>query len=316
MAQAVQTKVATMSAQLAGKGPQLQTTAQAAVQALQAQDTDNAALIAEVGTQSQASTTNGQGRDDTVRAADYGTKPESPAGLRPETPPQSPNLDLPPPPADPPVPDDVAKYGSQTGPFDKFKATMNKAEAEALVKGYFNAHGYELSNSMMDHYLANTGNPFTLPDSSMNTIVNDAGVVPTIRRDVNSSVQQAVANAASDPTLYGKPQAITTPYSSVLAQDPDITCGIGHFSVSTSALVTVNPPDAEGRVTYSMSYRTNVYDYYYFHQSENWGSGDPLHGAKQSVDSDMRQLESAGWAKSYRVYGSSGVSSLTGTYGG
>jgi hypothetical protein len=222
---------------------------------------------------------------------------------------------MPPPPPDPPVPDDVAAYNSETNPWDKAAAAANKAEAEG-VREYFRSKGWNLSDSMLGHYLQNTGEGVVLPESAMKTIVSDPQIVPALDKQMSAVVGEAVANARNDPSLYGVPQAVSTPYNSgVIARDNDITNADGHFSVATSALVTVNPPDENGQITYSAESQTHMYDYYYFHQTEE-AQWDPVHAAKQSVDDDMRMLESEGWAKSFRVHGSSPISTTTGAYDG
>lgn len=73
VATTVRTKVTAMSAQLAGKGPQIQATAQQAVQALDAQDSDNAAQIGAVKPDPT------EERKPTIRPVDNQTGPDDPA---------------------------------------------------------------------------------------------------------------------------------------------------------------------------------------------------------------------------------------------
>lgn len=60
--------------------------------------------------------------------------------------------------------------------------------------------------------LENTGNPVVLPDSAMRTIVSDPQVTPTLTDQLDKSVKTAVDAAATNPALYGVPQAIASPW--------------------------------------------------------------------------------------------------------
>ncbi|BBZ15244.1 hypothetical protein MBRA_54390 (plasmid) [Mycobacterium branderi] len=97
LATSVRTKIAAMSTQLAGKGPELQATAQAALSRLQAQDSENAAKIAEVGARSQVSTINGDARRG-IQAVDRTWKQApDPQEPQPKDNPDPPWKDQPPP---------------------------------------------------------------------------------------------------------------------------------------------------------------------------------------------------------------------------
>ncbi|QIS09192.1 hypothetical protein [Nocardia arthritidis] len=87
-----------------------------------------------------------------------------------------------------------------------------------------------------------------------------------------------------------------------VTDNSDITYALGHFSIAVGSDVTVAKSDDTNGLTAKIWYTVYIYDFYYYHLSSD-GSWDIERAFKTGVDGDMRQLEEAGWARSFRVRG-------------
>ncbi|WP_153339947.1 hypothetical protein [Nocardia aurantia] len=190
------------------------------------------------------------------------------------------------------------KYGSKHGWFDKFEAAMNASEA-GYVALYFDMRGYDFASGLFDFYIGNNG-----PDARY--IMNDREVAEVVATDdvgnkVDEGLRYIRSVAKADPQV-GMTREITSNWMLAFPSDNiDVVYGLAHFSVAVGSDTTVIK--AGSRLIGVIEYAVYIYDYYNFDQSRHFDLGDPSYSFKTNVDSDMRQLEAAGWARSFRVSG-------------
>ncbi|UFS96999.1 hypothetical protein [Nocardia huaxiensis] len=108
----------------------------------------------------------------------------------------------------------------------------------------------------------------------------------------------------------GVTHEITHPWAAITVyDDSDVTLALGGFSlaVGSDTLVTKNGNTLHATI----KYRLYAYDLYDFTKERQWDVLDPESMIKTGFDADMRQLEEAGWARSFKARGDSQV---TGDY--
>ncbi|MQY21416.1 hypothetical protein [Nocardia macrotermitis] len=202
------------------------------------------------------------------------------------------------PPPEPAIPDNVVKYGSADGWLDKFEAAMNASEA-GYVALFFDVHGYDFASDLFDLYIGNNGPDFryVLTDDQVWEILatNDVG------KKIDDGLKYIQDVARKDPQT-GTTREITTDWMLTFPTDnPDVVDALAHFSIAIGSDTTVTKDGNE--LLCEIDYVVYIYDYYNFDQSRHFELDDPIYSFKTNVDADMRQLEAAGWARSFRVSG-------------
>ncbi|WP_067463962.1 hypothetical protein [Nocardia amamiensis] len=168
------------------------------------------------------------------------------------------------------------------------------------VLAYFDSKGYEFAADIFGAYLGNNGPDYEYIISTRNV----EKVVKT--RAVAGKAQEQLDFIKMEAKQYtdrvGVWHEITSSWEPVrVTDDSDVTLALGDFSVAVGSDVRVQstegqPPSAEIR------YRIYIYDLYDFDKSAEW-SGDIELSVKKGLNHDMRQLEEAGWARSFKARG-------------
>lgn len=202
------------------------------------------------------------------------------------------------PPSDPPLPPDRAVYGSKTGALDKAEAAASSADVAAALTG-FDAAGWDFASDMLGYYLGNNGPDFEYRIST----ANFAKVVATgdVKEAISRCLESIRNQARRDPQI-GVRRELTSigGYHGWEGVDPtdnnDVHFALGHFAVAVGSDTTVYESEGGAGPRAEIFYKVYVYDYYNF---------DRKGGIRNLVNNEARQLEEAGWARSYRARGES-----------
>lgn len=219
------------------------------------------------------------------------------------------------PPPEKSIPSDRQAYGTDDFPWDKAAAAANRAEASAVVLTYFDAKNFHFASHIFHAYLDNheEGWVYTIGSQYTDQILATDDVRRWEKELLDRVVKEATSNAIRDPSVIGATREITTDW--VVANpmnDSDVTNALGHFSVAIGSDTTLKKSDQDGIFDITVQYVLYIYDYYYFHLGRTIQFDDPTYTAKVNVDADMRQLEAAGWARSFRARGQSPTRTWTG----
>ena len=203
------------------------------------------------------------------------------------------------PPSDPPLPDDRAAYGSKTGIIDKSEAAANSAEA-AAAQAYFDSNDYDFASDLLGFYLGNNGpdKEYRISTANMEKIVATSDV----RDKVSGCLDWIRGEAKRDPQVNVLREITTGWVGAGPTDNQDVALGIGHFAVAVGSDTRVEQAaDGHGLTAY-VWYNVYVYDYYNFDEKPIDGY-NPWHVFQTGVNNDMRQLEEAGWARSFKARG-------------
>ena len=172
------------------------------------------------------------------------------------------------------------------------------------IKGFLKASDLNLSEDMMRHYFANSGDPYNL---NVNKLMSD---VPAFRGHSERAAQFASERASSYmPPGYAGPVAFTTSYGEDVGNgysqtyavsrsaNTDYWGALHNFDYATSGVTYTNENGA--RVT---DHQVSVYDYYNFEPGTD--IVPPLDFTDQRY---INNYHLYGWAQNYDVYGTSGT---------
>ena len=239
-----------------------------------------------------------------VRALRYGSDRFDP-GLSPPPP-------LPPP--DPLAPgpnDDPWVHGGDRRLSSIASAGLKqKLVAAAIVE--MERNGQHSAARLLQHYLDNSGETETLSAAQVDAWLADAanGYGPLDPASapallVQSNLNTITANALAEARRTGNPVTVTgnTPWAVVAGSDGDAVRSLGHYSASTAYTVSMNPDG-----TYSMTYRTDLYDWY------NFATTTPMPWAvAPSISNAAHDLHAAGYAQDFLVTGSGRTHTVQGS---
>ncbi|MQY20435.1 hypothetical protein [Nocardia macrotermitis] len=203
------------------------------------------------------------------------------------------------PPSDPPLPGDRARYGSKTGILDKSEAAANSAEA-AAAQAFFDSMGWDFSSDLLGYYLGNNGpdHEYTISQANMEIVVGTSEV----QGKVSGCLDWIRNEAKRDPQIDVLRDISTGWVGAGPTENADVAHGIGHFAVAVGSDTRVKKSaDGSGLVA-EIWYNVYVYDYYNFDDKPIDGY-NPWDDFQLGVNNDMRQLEEAGWARSFKARG-------------
>lgn len=235
------------------------------------------------------------------------------------------NGDFPSPPPDPSQPnsgDGTGEHGAGGEPTDADRDTHSKmgwAASGARLKGY------DITASHMEHYLGNSGDDMDVDVDRMMT------EMPEFQQATQQQYQQNVLSQVNEQiaaNYNGQPMEfeVKTPWRSDFypskADYPNWYYGVGGFSYSQTAVVSVTPNPNGGNPTVNVDSRVHMFDRY------NWDAGKsvtiPSSGndwidehtiaGDHIPDTQMGRLHSVGIAQEYDMRGDSNTTSSTYTY--
>ncbi|RMI35464.1 hypothetical protein [Nocardia stercoris] len=203
------------------------------------------------------------------------------------------------PPDEPPIDAKTVKYGSADGVLDQAEAAANFSEA-GYVAAYFDLKKFHFASDLFGFYLGDNG-----PDARYRMTeaqIRQVYATNDVKAKTNDGVNQIkdmvrAANAVGCYSLHTD-WMVTFP-----TDDSDVANALGHFSTAVAADVTVTKADGQDKLHVNAQLALFIYDYYNFDQPRQFGLSDPEYSLKTNIDADMRQLEAAGWARSFRVSG-------------
>ncbi|MFQ6327718.1 hypothetical protein ACLMAL_16470 [Nocardia sp. CWNU-33] len=204
------------------------------------------------------------------------------------------------PPADPSIPSSHPQFGSDRSILNRSEAGLISTTTAPSVQLYFDHKGYDFAGDLLDQYLANHGADYEYIIRS----VNVAQIVKTqaIKSAAESQLNWIKGEARRNGDRGGAVQEITAPWEPVsVTDDSDVTLALGTFSVAVGSDTTVQKSD--DKLKADIRYRIYVYDLYDFDKTVDWWSSDPELAVKKGLNHDMRQLEEAGWARSFKARG-------------
>lgn len=194
-------------------------------------------------------------------------------------------------PPDPELPADRAVYGSKTSAYDKSVAAAASVDA-AAAQSYFDVRGWDFSEDLLGTYLGNNeaGFIYEISTHHYERVMATSGA-----KKVIAECLEEIKNQARQNPQIGVTRELTSAWLGVQpGDDDDIDNALGHYDVAVSSDSTVT--DADGGLQAAIIYKTYVYEFYNFDKdSETSPAG--------VVNNEMRHLEEAGWARSFRVHG-------------
>ncbi|MFD6464131.1 hypothetical protein [Streptomyces roseolus] len=176
----------------------------------------------------------------------------------------------------------------------------------ALAKARFNALGYDFAEELLGCYLDNKseGYEYRIRTSHFDKVVATQNVIDTVSLCLDSIKDQARQN----PEI-GATREITSDYLGAgPTENEDVANALGHFDIGVGSDTTFSTPEGGTGVVAEILYKVYIYEYYNFDQKSKWSSPGNF------VGNEMRLLEEAGWARSFRVRGETvGVIRWSGT---
>ncbi|MEV0077710.1 hypothetical protein AB0H58_15005 [Nocardia neocaledoniensis] len=182
-------------------------------------------------------------------------------------------------------------YGSKTSAYDKTVAAAASVDA-ASAQAYFDLRGWDFSEDLLGTYLGNNDEGFIYEISSghYDRVMATRGA----RQAIALCLDEIKDQARQNPQI-GVTRELTSAWLGVQpGDDDDIDNALGHYDVAVSSDTTVS--DVDGALQAEIVYKSYVYEFYNFDKdSETSPAG--------VVNNEMRHLEEAGWARSFRVHG-------------
>lgn len=204
------------------------------------------------------------------------------------------------PPADPPIPSTHPEFGSNRSIVNRSEAGVISTTTAPSVQLYFDHKGYHFAGDILDQYLACHG-----PDYEY--IIRSVNVEQIVRTQVVESAAESQLNwikgeAKRNGDCGGAVQEITAAWEPIsVTDDSDVTLALGTFSVAVGSETIVE--NSDDKLKANIRYRIYCYDLYDFDKAVDWWSSDPELAVKKGLNHDMRQLEEAGWARSFKARG-------------
>ncbi|MFD4351499.1 hypothetical protein ACFWPX_03020 [Nocardia sp. NPDC058518] len=199
-------------------------------------------------------------------------------------------------PPDSPLPNDRAVYGSKTSAADKAEATANSVDA-ASVQAWFDVMGYSYAEDLMGIYLGNNDAGFENEISSAQ--FNQTIESGSARQIISVCLDEIKEQARQDPQI-GVTRELTSQWVGNEETEGDLFYALGHYDIAVGSDTTVI--EGDGGLLAEIIYKVYVYDFYNFDKKQlealslNIGI---------SLNNELRQLEEAGWARSFRSRGES-----------
>ncbi|MET7774036.1 hypothetical protein [Nocardia sp. NPDC005366] len=184
---------------------------------------------------------------------------------------------------------------------DKTESRTYKTLDATIAMEFFDSSGYNFSRDLFAFYLSNPGptSEYPIKNEYFLKVINTENVKSVISKCLDSIIEQA----RRDPQV-GIMRELTSDWQEGgPTDDPDVKFSIGHFSVSVGS-DTIVRESAEG-LRAEIKYKVYIWDYYNF-DTHTWV---PFGNVKENIANDignhMRQLEEAGWARSFVTRGES-----------
>ncbi len=156
----------------------------------------------------------------------------------------------------------------------------------------------------MRHYLGNSGDDFSInPDEAMSD-------VPRLKKWADKVVTEAVAPLATDAANHNKAvtfSSIWDGFSVSQEESEDWFLAMASVEVAATGVVTTTPAEGGGQPRISMDYQIHLYDRY------NWDGGKNVEILEVTLtDERLGALHTAGLAKEFNQFGTSGVQHFEG----
>ncbi|MFD3706149.1 hypothetical protein ACFWUP_23670 [Nocardia sp. NPDC058658] len=181
---------------------------------------------------------------------------------------------------------------------------MISAEA-AGVLAYFDVKGYSFASDILGAYLGNNREGYEYRISSRN--VEQVVACQVVKDATEANLLSIKEEAKNNSAAVGVRQELTSNWKVVNVTDnSDVTLALGNFSVAVGSDTTILSNEG-GTVKADIWYRVYVYDLYDWDKTTEW-SWDLERTLKTGLNNDMRQLEEAGWARSFKARGESAMS--------
>ncbi|NKX91349.1 hypothetical protein [Nocardia coubleae] len=200
------------------------------------------------------------------------------------------------PPPDRQLPEDRAIYGSKTSAADKAEAAANSVDA-AAVQSWFDVQGYTFAEDLLSIYLGNNDAGFEneISSAQFNQIMQSGNA----QQKVAECLDEIKEQARQDPQI-GVTRDLTSQWLGAEETEGDLFYALGHYDIAVGSSTTV----IEGKdgLLAEIMYKVYVYDFYNYDKKQlealslNIGN---------TLNNEMRQLEEAGWARSFRSRGAS-----------
>lgn len=195
-------------------------------------------------------------------------------------------------PADPPLPGDRAVHGSRCGVLDKAAAAGYRAGA-AAVQTYFASSGFGFASDIFRVYLDNPceGFVYQIRPEDVERVV----ATPGAQAKVEEALEAIRDQARCDPQV-GVVRELASGWLGADPHEGDLYYAIGHYDVAVGSDTVVHERD--GGLEAEITYRIYIYEFYNFDEK-----AAALLDVGTHVNNEMRFLEEAGWARSFRVHG-------------
>ncbi|WP_328406283.1 hypothetical protein [Nocardia sp. NBC_00403] len=184
---------------------------------------------------------------------------------------------------------------------DKTEARTYKMVDAAIAMEYFDSSGYDFSRDLFAFYLSNPGptSEYPMKNEYFLKVVATENVKTAISICLDSIIEQA----RRDPQVGTMRELTSNWHPGGPTNDPDVAFSIGHFSVAVGS-DTIVRESADG-LRAEISYKAYVWDYYNF-DTHTWiPFGNLKANIANNIGNHMRQLEEAGWARSFVTRGQS-----------
>lgn len=198
-------------------------------------------------------------------------------------------------PPDPPLPADRAVYGSKTSALDKAEAAANSVDA-AAVQSWFDVNGYDFAEDIFGTYLGNNDAGFEYQISSAHF---ERTIATGSAREMVAACLDAIKDQARKNPQIGTTRELTSEWLGAQpADDGDIANALGHYDVALGSDTTVT--EVDGGLQAEIIYKIYIYEFYNFDKKKRESFSLNI---GTDINNEMRQLEEAGWARSFRVRG-------------
>ncbi|MEV0246304.1 hypothetical protein AB0H76_06945 [Nocardia sp. NPDC050712] len=187
-------------------------------------------------------------------------------------------------------------YGSKTSLADKATAAANSVDG-AAAQAWFEARGWDFAEDLLGHYLGNNdaGFIYEISDSNFKKAVE----TDDVKGKIESCLGWIKSQARENPEIGVKNRDISTGWVGAgPTENEDVENALGHFDVAVGSDTTVY--EADGGFRAEITYKV------YIHENYNFEKLKPKFGSLNigvDINNEMRQLEEAGWARSFRVHG-------------
>lgn len=185
-------------------------------------------------------------------------------------------------------------YGSKTGALDKAEAAANSVDA-AAVQAWFDVRGFDFAEDIFATYLGNNGPDFVyeISEDDVERVIATTGA-----RQKVAECLDAIRNQARLDPRVGTTREITSEWLGAAPAEDDLFYALGHYDIAVGSDTTVY--EESGVLHADIVYRIYVYEFYNFDQEKRKTFSLNI---GVDINNEMRQLEEAGWARSFRVHG-------------